>query len=285
MTAKPDAWMPLYVADYLRDTGHLSTEEHGAYLLLLMHAWANSGALPDDDERLRRIARMDAKPWRASRHVLRAFFTAADGTLRHKRVDEEIVRATENQERRTQKARRAADARWGNAQAGRKQPNGDAPSMPGAMLGACPTPSPSPTDVVDDGARAGGRERLSIVPVDDPDLSLVVDFAGRCCEIAGINATVPVRLNEAIACVKDWRALAPPLSNDDVLDAIRAERAKLGTTAVTSIKRFDPAVRAVHAAREAQRHGHERTHRSEGRRGGGGFRDPVLASLAEMAGR
>lgn len=100
------AWMPLYVADYLADTTHLSAAEHGAYLLLIMHYWQNGG-LPTDDRRLARIARMTTKEWNKARPAIAEFFS--DGWL-HERVEVEIGRANEVSE----KARSKAEKRWKN---------------------------------------------------------------------------------------------------------------------------------------------------------------------------
>lgn len=112
MTKKTDTWMPLYVSAYLADTAHLSTEEHGAYMLLLMHAWVNSGDVPSDDDRLRRITRMDAKAWKASRAELLAFFYLADsGSLRHRRVDTELQRANKLTTQRTEAGKASANRR------------------------------------------------------------------------------------------------------------------------------------------------------------------------------
>jgi uncharacterized protein YdaU (DUF1376 family) len=89
-------WMPLYVGDYLGDTGHLTTTQHGAYLLLMMHYW-RKGELPDDDRRLSKIAKLPLKTWCDYRATLRDFFY--DG-WKHKRIDVELAKMMRVSEKR-----------------------------------------------------------------------------------------------------------------------------------------------------------------------------------------
>ena len=65
--------MPVYIGDYLADTMHLSTEQHGAYLLLLFHLWRR-GVLHDDDVVLAKITGLDKSAWSRARLVLAEFF-------------------------------------------------------------------------------------------------------------------------------------------------------------------------------------------------------------------
>lgn len=88
--------MSLHVGDYRRDTAHLDAAEHGAYLLLIMHYWS-TGGLPDDDQKLARIACMSARDWQKVRPTIAAFFK--DG-WRHGRIDSELVDAQARYERR-----------------------------------------------------------------------------------------------------------------------------------------------------------------------------------------
>lgn len=83
--------MPFYVGDYLADTGHLSTVQHGAYVLLILHYWIK-GVLPDNDRQLAKITRLSLKAWQHQRPVLQAFFY--DG-WKHKRIEVELRRSVE----------------------------------------------------------------------------------------------------------------------------------------------------------------------------------------------
>ena len=88
--------MPLYVGDYLGDTGHLTTTQHGAYFLLMMHYW-RKGELPDDDRQLSKITKLPLKTWREYRPTLQDFFHEG---WKHKRIDAELARMMRVSEKR-----------------------------------------------------------------------------------------------------------------------------------------------------------------------------------------
>lgn len=87
-----NTWMPLYVADYLRKTTRLTTEQHGAYCLLIMDYWVN-GAPPDDDVALAQIVRLPLNIWRKHRNVIQSFFAVKDAKWTHDRIDGERMKA------------------------------------------------------------------------------------------------------------------------------------------------------------------------------------------------
>jgi uncharacterized protein YdaU (DUF1376 family) len=91
-------WMPLYIADYLADTMHLTTVEHGAYMLLIMNYWRH-GCLPDDDLKLARIVRLSPKEWGRIRDNVKALFQ--DG-WRHKRIDSELEKSARKSDARAE---------------------------------------------------------------------------------------------------------------------------------------------------------------------------------------
>lgn len=127
--------MPLYVADYLADTSRLTTEQHGAYLLLILDYWRN-GSPPDNDEVLRQITKLSPDAWSNAQAMLKSFFDIIDGRLVHHRIEKELLTARKNREFAKERASKAAKTRWGHA-------TSNAPSNQQAMLDECSSPSPS----------------------------------------------------------------------------------------------------------------------------------------------
>jgi uncharacterized protein YdaU (DUF1376 family) len=83
--------LPLYTDAYLGDTTHLSTFEHGAYLLLLIVSWRSPGCcVADDDTLLARYTRMTRDKWRKIRPILEPFFRIEDGFWHQARLQDEL---------------------------------------------------------------------------------------------------------------------------------------------------------------------------------------------------
>lgn len=148
MSKQTDTWMPLVVDKYLGDTQHLTTQQHGAYLLLLMAMWKSDGRLPSDDQRLRQITRLDPPQWKSSRAVLLEFFTTDGEWVTQKRLTEELQKAKANAEAKAKAGAAGAAKRW------QKESHGDGESYSRAIADAsrtvsqtgAPIPIPSSPD-------------------------------------------------------------------------------------------------------------------------------------------
>lgn len=104
--ASNDLWFPFYISDYLRDTQRLNTEQHGAYVLLLMSFWIDDGQMPDDDEQFASIVRCSLDHWKTKlRPVLIRFFQVDEQVWIHKRVKLERVRTGEISRKRSEAGR------------------------------------------------------------------------------------------------------------------------------------------------------------------------------------
>lgn len=117
-----DIYMRFYVGDYLADTGDLSTEEHGAYLLLLLNMWRQGGELDASPDRLRRLARVEASAWPALWDAIGRFFEQREGKITQKRLAAEYERAVGLSEAQAKRGRSGGLARASRGQALAKPP-------------------------------------------------------------------------------------------------------------------------------------------------------------------
>lgn len=135
--AKEDIWMPLYIGDYMSSTGRLTTEQHGAYMLMIMDYWKN-GPIPNDDAVICQITKLHPNAFSKSKALLVAFFEQKESSLRHRRIDEEKAKAITRVELHHARAVAAADARWKKHDA-----TSNATSTPKAIHEECQSQSQS----------------------------------------------------------------------------------------------------------------------------------------------
>jgi len=112
MTSLP--YMQLYVSDYLADTAHLTAQQHGAYMLLLMNYWQRGKALDNSNERLSHVARLSPEEWAEAKPTLEEFFIVEGNLWTHARVEDDLEKIREKSAKASFAGRRSVVARGMN---------------------------------------------------------------------------------------------------------------------------------------------------------------------------
>lgn len=103
-------FMPLWVADFLKDTMDLEAKEVGAYMLLLMAMWGRDGRLPNDKKKLQRVARCGRdwpKVWASIGH----YFDAEGDSITQGRLTRELQKVAAKREVNAQSGARGGRAK------------------------------------------------------------------------------------------------------------------------------------------------------------------------------
>ena len=149
-------WMPLYIGDLQAKFARMTVEQIGATLLLMMDFWKN-GAIPHDLATVCSITKLSQQT--KAKTLLNTLLALELFEVESEQIHSNFLtslksQAFQNQQMKSDKAKNAAQARWGksasNAQASTKQRKVNAqtapeksPSITQVMLEPCPSSSSS----------------------------------------------------------------------------------------------------------------------------------------------
>lgn len=218
MAALP--YMQLYVADYLADTAHLTTEEHGAYILLLFSYWQTGKPLRSD--RLASIARVSNERWTDVERTLKEFFHVSKGAWTHFRVEADLEKVGNKSKKNSDAGKASAKAK-----ALAKQALEEAESTNVATNVS--------TNVEQTYQRNVNHTRSGDTDTDtDTDIKAKQDQDQKTCSAPRrnwLNELVELGVMENHA--RDWlevRKVKKAKMTDTALDGIKREAAKAGIT-------------------------------------------------------
>lgn len=148
-------FMQLYVSDYLGATLHFTSEQHGAYMLLLLAMWNAGGSLPDDAKTLCRITRCSPSRWGKISDAVMEKFDRGDGRISNPRLTRELEKAQEKSIKRAEVGSRGGKA---------KALKDNAPALAIATGLPCHSPEPEPEPEKKDDLKVivGGADPASV---------------------------------------------------------------------------------------------------------------------------
>lgn len=247
MSRKTDEWMPLYIARYHRDTTHLTTLEHGAYLLLIMDCWNRGGCLPADEKQLASIAKMTAPAFRKAWTTISPFFAESEGLLTNRKVVAELTKAS-----RITEIRRESGKLGGRPAKPNLKANGSQTETPQEGQRPLPSEVTHPTDVQ---AATPSATQLAAAPDDWPDVeprNMLAAFTKAVgSPMLDPSKTVAPKFHaEAPGYLRRWREAGCSWETDVLPVAVA--RAAVAGNRIQTLKYFDAAILDAHRSRTAE---------------------------------
>lgn len=251
MTQSPTTWMPLDVGDYLADTMDLDAVEHGCYLLLIMHYWRNRGPIHVDRSVFFRITKCDNRNAKNLYDRVSKYFRIENNVWHHKRIDEELSKATGNKDKKqnqTQAARDALAAKRASVTDQKQTLSTDSATDSVTALRAG-TPLPLPLQ------KEGSKKELSAPPLTPPQPPDAVPPAARASDQGGFQkifeagiAVFPNLATAGTSAIRAWIAAGCDPELDAVPEIQRHARAE---KSVRSWAFFTPGIMEAKATRIA----------------------------------
>lgn len=115
-------WMPIYIGDILAMTTRLTTEQVGGLYLLMMDYWKN-GVIPNDVKIIGAITGLSSSKVKAFIKTITniGIFSIENDELFSAYLDDKKSQATDNKNSKSEKAQKAAQARWNKASSENQQ--------------------------------------------------------------------------------------------------------------------------------------------------------------------
>lgn len=127
-------YMPFFVGDYTKDTRHLTLEQHGAYLLILMHLWEHSSIKVD---KICRVVGVSKSDWDALSEEILELLDVVDGVAKSPKMERVRLDAETKYESKKAQAKKASEARWAKKEMREDMQEHMREDMPTHMLPQC----------------------------------------------------------------------------------------------------------------------------------------------------
>jgi uncharacterized protein YdaU (DUF1376 family) len=205
-------YIQLYIADYLADTQHLTTEEHGAYLLLIFNYWQRGKSFKARDEHvlnkcLASVAHMSEQNFNLIKNVLSEFFEVRENEWIHHRIEQDLERVNEMSEKRRNAGKASAEARKIKGKTAKKKAKSTHDQQ---VLNKCLT----------------SVEQVLIYKDKDKDKEYISKESNTLASITKEKQKNGTRLSADFDLPEDWILEAKKIRNDLLDDRIKMESEK-----------------------------------------------------------